>query len=73
MKVLTGHLTATEKKVIKAMTSQNLSSGNVRKVNYFLSESKGVHTVKIQKKDRGLIPCAGSELRVSTYSATFTM
>ena len=72
MKVLTGHLTATNKKVIKAMLDQKLTEGCVRKVNYYISVSNGTYTVKIQKMDKGLIPVTGSALRLSTYISTFT-
>lgn len=73
MKVLKGHLTATEKKIIKEMLKQGLTEGCVRKRNYFIFEDNGVYTVKIQKMDRGLVPCPGTKLRLSTYTNTFKL
>lgn len=73
MKTLTGYLTLDNKKAIKAILSLGLESGKVGRTNYFLSENNGVYTVKISLKDRGLIPCAGSELRDSTYTSTFIL
>jgi hypothetical protein len=72
MKVLTGHLTTTEKKHITAILDQGLTAGKVAGKNYWLQITDNVYTVKIQQKDRGLIPCEGSELRLSTYTSTFT-
>lgn len=73
MKVLTGHLTQDEKKAIKAILSAGLDCGKVGKTSYYISSQENVFTVKTKKIDRGLIPCPGSPLRVSTYSATFTI
>lgn len=73
MKTLTGHLTATDKKVIKAMLDAKIMAGKVGKKNYFLSLENDTYTVKIQQKDRGLIPVVGSELRISTYTSTFSL
>jgi len=73
MKILTGHLTATEKNIVKTMLAQGLTEGSVRKVNYHLSEESGVHTCTIKKMDKGLIPIPGSALRLSTYKSTFTL
>ena len=72
METLTGHITATEKKHIKAILNANLMAGKIGRKNYFLSLSKGIYTVKVQENDRGMIPVAGSELRLSTYISTFT-
>jgi hypothetical protein len=72
MKTLTGHLTATNKKAIQAILNLGLTSAKVNNINYFLTEKEnGLFEVKIQKMDRGLIPCPGSELRLSTSIATF--
>lgn len=73
MKILTGHLTAANKKAIKAILEAKLESGKVGRATYFLSNKNNIHTVKIQQKDRGLIPCPGSKLRLSTYISTFTL
>lgn len=73
MKIISGHLTTSDKKAIKAILDIGLNSGKVGKKKYFLTEEKGIYTVKYQQKDRGLIQCGGSELRISTYSAKFTI
>jgi len=73
MKITEGHLTASEKKSVKAILKAGLTSGKVSKKNYFISINNGIYTVKIQVKDRGLIPCPGSALRLSTYISKFTL
>jgi len=73
MKTLTGHLTATNKRHIKAIIDANLLEGRINKTSYFLSKKDDVFMVKIQCVDRGLIPCIGSPLRISTYTHTFTL
>ena len=71
MKVISGHLTLGNKQAIKAILNNNLLSGRVGKTTYVISEINGIHTVKMYIKDRGLIPCPGSPLRISTYTASF--
>lgn len=71
MKVLTGHLTQANIKAINAILSNNLMAGKVSNTDYFLSLNDCIYTVTFFKKDRGLIPVAGSELRLSKYTATF--
>lgn len=73
MRVLTGHLTAANKKAIKAILYAGLTEGKVGKTSYQLSVVDGIHHVKMFIKDRGLIPCPGSALRVSVYQATFIL
>jgi hypothetical protein len=73
MKILTGHLTAHDKKAIKAILGAKLTTGKVGKKNYFIEQNNGLYTVTYKVMDRGLIPCPGSQLRLSTYKATFTL
>lgn len=73
MKTQSGHLTAANKKAIKAILNAGLTSGNVGGINYYLSNDNGLYTVVIAKMDRGLVPCVGSELRISKYKSTFTI
>jgi len=73
MKVLTGHLTATEKSVIKQMLSLKLTSGRTPKKIYHISQNEDIYTVVIQQNDRGLIPVSGSQLRTSKYKSTFKL
>lgn len=73
MKVLTGHLTATEKAAIKQILSLKLTSGKTPKKIYYLSQSEDIYTVIVQQNDRGLIPVAGSELRTSKNKSTFKL
>ncbi len=73
MKVLTGHLTQTNKLAIKAILDLGLTDGKVGKVSYFLTKENDIYHVKMLVKDRGLIPVAGSPLRWSNYYASFTL
>ena len=73
MKIIDGHLTATEKKVVRYFLKNGLTEGRVKSKDYFITENEGVYTVKIKVMDRGLIPCPGSELRLSTYTHKFTL
>jgi hypothetical protein len=72
MKVLSGHLTATEKKHIKAILDQNLMTGKIGRKSYWLSLNEGLYTVKVMQNDRGL-GWIGSELRQSVYTHQFTL
>jgi len=71
MKVLTGHLTATNKKHIKAILAAGLTEGKINRITYYLTRLEGVYVVEYRQNDRGL-GFIGSELRESTYKATFT-
>lgn len=71
MKVLTGHLTQTDKSIINQMFILSLKSAKSKRKFFHITEENGIYTVKIQQNDRGLIPCPGSELRLSTNTATF--
>jgi hypothetical protein len=73
MKVLTGHITATERKVINAMIENGWETAQTKMLTCQLVFANGVYTFKTKKRDRGMIPCAGSELRTSIYTSTFTM
>lgn len=66
--MLSGHLTATEKKVVKLMLSKNMMSGRVNNKDYFLTDiGDGKWEVVLKYMDRGLIPVPGTKLRLSTY------
>jgi hypothetical protein len=71
MKVLSGHLTATEKKHIKAILDQKLTAGKIGRKTYHLFNNDGLYTVKVIQNDRGL-GWIGAELRQSVYTHTFT-
>lgn len=68
MKVIEGHLTATDKKVVKVMLDSKLTAGKNGKTSYFLTPLTA-NTYKVDKwiMDRGLIPVPGSALRLSKY------
>jgi hypothetical protein len=72
MKVLSGHLTATEKKHIKAILDQKLMTGKIGRKSYWLSLNEGLYTVKVIQNDRGW-GWIGAELRQSVYTHTFTL
>lgn len=73
MKTLSGHLTAGNKKAIKLILNAGLTSGRVNRTDYFITKSGLVYSVEIVTKDRGLIPCPGSKLRMSKAIHTFTL
>lgn len=71
MTILTGHLTATDKRNIKAILLAGVKTCKIGKFHYIV-EKQANNTLHITKlvKDRGLIPCAGSPLRLSKYIST---
>lgn len=73
MKIIEGHLTATDKKALNAILSAKLDAGKVGKAQYFVKLENGVYFVNKIVKDRGLIPVAGSPLRLSSYKSKFTL
>jgi hypothetical protein len=73
MKVLTGHLTATDKRNIKYILACGLTEGKIKHKTYYLTSKGDVYTVKQHQQDRGIIPCPGSELRTSVYTSTFKL
>jgi len=44
--VKTGHLTQTDKKVVKQMIDNEMTEGSYRKVNYFISKEGELYKVK---------------------------
>ncbi len=73
MKVVTGHLTATNKAHIKHLLGINVLSAKIGRINYHITRGPDAYNVNMVVKDRGLIPCPGSALRDRTTSATFTI
>lgn len=74
MKVLTGHLTSTEKKHISLLLEKNISQGRVNRKSYFLTElPENEYLVTIKENNRGMIPVPGSALRISSYTSTFKL
>ena len=71
MKVLTGHLTQTEKKAIKAILQAGLISGRVGRKDYVLSKENGVYTAEIFEMSKGWV--YGDELKRSRNVHTFTL
>lgn len=69
MKVLSGHLTATNKKHIKAVLNANLMIAKVNTINYLLSLENGVYTVFTIQKDNSVI--IGE--KISKSKATFKL
>ena len=72
IRVLTGHLTEVEKAAIKAMLERNIMAGKIARKEYHIQKTGDTYTVKVMQMDRGLIPVAGSALRMSTNTSTFT-
>jgi hypothetical protein len=73
MKSIKGHLTANEKKAIKAILDAGLLHATVGRKTYLIAKEGHEYTAKITVKDRGLIPCPGSQLRISTYNHRFVL
>jgi len=68
MKTLSGHLTASEKKIISQIIQNKWGYGKVGLKTFFVNKNKDEnYNIRIDVKDRGLIPCPGSKLRISTY------
>lgn len=73
IKVLTGHLTQTEKNAIKAILKANLTRGRVGRKDYIITQKGDVYSVSVFQKDRGMMPDAYSKIRVSKYKSTFIL
>ena len=71
MKVIEGHLTATNKTHVKAILFAKMNRAKVNSIVYSLNLENGVYTVTIEKKDRGLVPVPGSPFRISKSKAKF--
>ena len=64
IKVLSGHLTALDKKVVKQMLDKKMESGRVKKTDYFIKDMGGGKYEIIQRKmDAGIGIGAGKVLR----------
>jgi len=72
MKVIEGHLTATDKKAIQAILNSGAGAGQVGKASFHITSENGVYTVIKSVMDRGLIPVPGSARRLSRYTSKFT-
>lgn len=67
--ILKGHLTPTEKKVVRLMISKNMKSGSVNKKDYFLTDMGDGKWEVVQKYiDKGLVSVPGTKPRLSTYT-----
>jgi hypothetical protein len=70
--ILEGHLTPQDKKVVKYMLDNKMKAGKVGKKHFTIIPFSGnTYQLLIKVKDRGLIPCAGSQLRISFYKHKF--
>jgi hypothetical protein len=69
IKTLSGHLTATNKKHIRAMFDVGVLSAKVNTINYVITQSENVYTVKKTVKDLSIV--TGPKFR--THTATFTL
>ena len=68
IKVLDGHLTTKDKKVVKHFLDKGLDSGRVGKSDYFIKDlGKGKYEIIQKVKERGIGLGAGSILR--TYKS----
>lgn len=70
---ISGHLTATNKRHIKAILEAKLMEARINNTTYYLQKEEEIYTVKISKRDRGLIPCPGSALRTSINTYQFAI
>jgi len=67
IKTLSGHLTATEKRHIRAMIEQGLTEGRVGKKSYWLKEESGVFTVLVGQNERSVF----NRIEFKKYKHTF--
>lgn len=51
MKVLQGHLTTLDKKVVKQMLDNNMNEGSYKRVNYFISNENNVYVLRQEKME----------------------
>ena len=64
IKVLSGHLTALDKKVVKQMLDKKMKSGRVKKTDYFIKDmGSGKYEITQRKMDAGIGIGAGKVLR----------
>tara|TARA_A100001515_G_scaffold126885_1_gene112337 strand:+ start:181 stop:825 length:645 start_codon:yes stop_codon:yes gene_type:complete len=64
IKVLSGHLTALDKKVVKQMLDKKMESGRVKKTDYFIKDiGSGKYEITQRKMDTGIGIGAGKVLR----------
>ena len=71
IKVLSGHLTATDKRAVKHMIEKEIWKGRVGKSDWFIKDlGKGTYDITQKIKDKGLVPVAGTKFRISTYKST---
>jgi hypothetical protein len=61
-------LTATNKKHIKALLHEGLSSGKIGRISYFLKKYEDVIYITFKQMDRGL-GFVGEKIRESTYKS----
>lgn len=52
---LSGHLTATNKKHIKAILERNMQQAKVNRIGYFLILENDIYTVKMMQKDNTIV------------------
>lgn len=72
IKTIKGYLTAKDKQVVKYMLQSKIRAGKAGKKEYYLMpKAENTYKLMIKVKDRGLIPCAGSPLRISFYHHEF--
>lgn len=72
MKVIEGHLTAHDKKVIRAMFDSGQDSGRVGRTDFFIQKDEKGNTFHVTKviQERH---CIGAELKPSFYKSKFTL
>jgi phage-related tail protein len=71
IKVLSGHLTTTDKRAVKHMIEKEIWKGRVGKSDWFIKDlGKGKYDITQKIKDKGLVPVAGTKFRISTYKST---
>ena len=55
LKTLSGHLTVTEIRAIKAMLFEQVFNAKVGKKTYLISEDNGLYLVRIKETDKSLV------------------
>jgi len=72
MKVIEGHLTTHDKKVIRAMLDSGQNSGRVGRTDFFIQKDEKGELFSLTKviQERH---CIGAELKPSFYKSKFTL
>ena len=70
MKVLKGHLTQRDKKIIRIMLTEGMTSGKSGRKSFLLTKQDDLYTAKIHSRERH---CIGADLKDTIHTHTFKL